>query len=132
MKTQQLSNNLRNHAANIMHQKRKLQQGIIKPLTVSAYQHNIRQYMVTDVINPIVKELNEVTGQKITFQIGTSTGFYYLLVDFKKFAVIYMPNHSTGRIFIKFLNHHGTQCTSARPLDDTCLIIEYLNKFILP
>lgn len=89
MKTQQLSNNLRNHAANIMHQKRKLQQGIIKPLTVSAYQHNIRQYMVTDVINPIVKELNEVTGQKITFQIETSTGFYYLLVDFKKFAVIY-------------------------------------------
>ena len=46
--------------------------------------------MVTDVINPIVKELNEVTGQKITFQIGTSTGFYYLLVDFKKFAVIVM------------------------------------------
>lgn len=131
MKTQQLSNNLRNHVANVMQQKRKFQLGILKPLIASSSHQQIREIMLTHVVGPIVNDLNEITGKNITFQIGKTSGFFYLLVDLKKFTVLYIPNPSTGRIFVKFLNHHGAQCSSTKPLNNTCQIVDYLNEFNL-
>ena len=102
----------------------------IRPLSHNpVISKNISSQIRTIVIDPIVKELCTTTGQNITVQHGTSTGFYYFLVEYRKFAVIYLPNPSTGRVFMKRLNSNGQQCASSEEVNNTKQIADYLKEF---
>ena len=131
MKTQQLSNKLQQLVSDAYRQERKIRMGIIPPPTPMKQQSNkISELIYKTVLKPIVNDLCQNSNHTITYQFGTSIGFYYLLVDSKKFAVMYVPNHATGIVFIKYLNHHGNQCTAPVRLTDTCQILDYLKEFL--
>lgn len=103
----------------------------IKPFAHLQITHrDIPHLMRANVVEPIVKELCIVSKQKITFQVGFATGFYTLYVDGKPFTIMYMPNLSTGLIFVKFLNKSGQLCTSPKQLNDLGQITDYLKEYI--
>lgn len=126
MNIQSLSCSLRRTITDIEHEKRKLRFGIVSSL--HAVKYNLSQLIADTVVTPIIKELSATTGRNITFQFGTSTGFFYLLVNGKRFAVLYFPNPATGRVFIKSLNGNEKQCRAQASLKDTNQLIEYLQS----
>lgn len=127
MKTQSLVRSLRELVVSIQLRKQKLRHGLITPAIPP--RQTLSQLICETVVQPIVKEVCLVSGRKITFQYGTSTGYFYLLVKYRKFAVLYIPNPASGQIYIKFLNENGAQCMPAKLLYDTDQITEYLNNF---
>ncbi|MCF2698000.1 hypothetical protein I6E67_20785, partial [Phocaeicola vulgatus] len=43
-------------------------------------------------------------------------------------AVIFLPNPGTGRVFIKYLNSNGVQCTALKELWDTEEIAGFIRQ----
>ena len=129
MNTQQLIRSLRNKVTKREQDKRRHRQGVLPVVYPARLRENLSNLISRTVVEPIVKAVSEGKGRTVSFQFGTSTGFYYLLIRQKKFAVLYVPNPASGQIFIKFLNVHGAQCTDAKVLNDTDQIVEYLNDF---
>lgn len=127
MKTQSLVRSLRELVVSIQLRKQKLRQGLIA--SAIPPRQNLSQLICETVVQPIVKEVCLVSEHKITFQHGTSTGYFYLLVKYRKFAVLYVPNPASVQIYIKFMNKNGAQCMPAKLLNDTDQITEYLNNF---
>ena len=127
MKTQPLVLSLRELIVSIQIRKQKLRQGLIVPAMPP--RQNLSQLICKTVVQPIVNQVYQVTGRNITFQYRTSTGYFYLLVKYRKFAVLYTPNPASGQIYIKFLNENGVQCGPARLLNDTDQITDYLNNY---
>lgn len=131
MKLQRLSTKLGQLVSDAYREKRKAQMGIIIPHAPYNRQSNkIPELILKTVLEPIVNDLCQNCNYTITYQFGTSISFYYLLVDSKKFAVMYVPNPATGMIFIKYLNHLGKQCTAPMRLTDTCQILDYIKEFL--
>lgn len=125
MNIQLLRRSLRRTVADIEREKHKLRLGDIFSLPV---KRNLSQLICDIVVIPIVQELSVTTGKNITYQFGTSTGFFYLLVNGKRFAVLCLPNPATGRAFIKPLNADGKQSGAQTLLYDTNQLIEHLKK----
>lgn len=129
MKIQTLSNKLRQLIFDAQYQKRKVRLGLLPP---SQYHPQSNSKLIRiNVVEPIVRDLLQNTKENITYQLGISIGFYYLLVNNKKFAIMYVPNPASGSVFIKFLNQKGKQCTASTRLQDTCQIIDYLKEFTI-
>lgn len=129
MNTQQLIRSLRNKVSKREQDKRKHRQGVLPVVYPARLRENLSHLISRTVVQPIVKAVNGSKGRYVSFQFGTSTGFYYLLIRQKRFAILYVPNPASGQIFIKFLNVHGAQCTDAKVLNDTDQIVDYLNGF---
>lgn len=127
MNIRHISNNLRRLVMEI-EQDKSMQRRGLHPYR----QHNSNELiriMTRHVVEPIIKDLCNATGLCISFQHGTSTGFYYLMAKGMKFAILHMPNPANGVILITPLNRHGKQCAPSEPLKDTFRIVDYLNKF---
>lgn len=102
----------------------------IRPFNPNQITDNdISNQIRTIIIVPIVKELCATTEQNITAQPGTSTGFYYLLANNRKFAILYLPNPDTGKVFMKRLNRNGKQCALSEQVNNTSQIADYLQVF---
>ncbi len=130
MKIQKLSNKLSHLISALHHTKRKIQMGIFPPSVSYTQQYNKMPELIRiNMVEPIVQDLRQNTNENISYQLGTSVGFYYLLVNSKKFAIMYIPNPASGAVFIKYLNQKGMQCTASMRLNDTCQIIDYLKEF---
>lgn len=129
MNTQHLVRSLRELVAKIEHDKHMVWRGIPSARLPIMMRCNLSLVISEVVIVPIVNELCR-TGRNITFQFGTSIGFFYMLVDYRKFAVLYIPNPASGQIYIKFLNEKGAQCMPSRLLNDTDQITDYLKSLI--
>ena len=89
----------------------------------------LSRIMTRQVVEPIIKDVSDATKRHISYQYGTVMGFYYLLVDGRKFAVLYIPNPGNGAIFIKSLGANGKQCAPSSTLKDTSLIVDCLHNF---
>ena len=131
MKIQTLSNKLRQLIFDAQCQKRKVRLGILPPNQYHPQHNQIPELIRINMVEPIVRDLQQNTKENIAYQLGISIGFYYLLVNNKKFAIMYVPNPAFGNIFIKFLNQKGRQCTASTRLHDTCQIIDYLKEFTI-
>lgn len=129
MNTQQLIRSLRNKVTKREQDKRKHRRGVLPVVYPARLRENLSHLISRTVVEPIVKAVNEGRERNVSFQFGTSTGFYYLLVRQRRFAVLYVPNPASGQIFIKFLNVHGAQCTDTKVLNDTNQIVDYLDDF---
>ena len=130
MKIQKLSNKLSHLISAHHHSKRKIQMGIIPPsVSCTQQQNKIPELIRINIVEPIVQDLRQNTNEDISYQLGTAIGFYYLLVNTKKFAIMHIPNPASGAVFIKYLNPKGMQCTASVRLNDTCQIIDYLKEF---
>lgn len=130
MKIQELSNKLSRLITAHHQSKQKIQMGIIPPsISCTQQQNKLPELIRTNMVEPIVKDLFQSTNENISYQLGTSVGFYYLLVNSKKFAIMYIPNPASGAVFIKYLNQKEMQCAASVRLIDTCQIIDYLKEF---
>ncbi len=125
MNIQHLCRILRNKVTEIQQEKRRQRLGITPYLPI---HKNISSLIRINVVEPIVQDLCQETGEHIIIQAGLSTGFYKLLVDGRAFIVIYVPNPASGLIYVKYLNNQGLQCAPAKQLNDTSQIISYLKK----
>lgn len=128
MKIQTLSNKLSQLISNANRQKREIRLGILPPTHYNQQPNQISELIRITILEPIMKDLRDNTDNTISYQFGTAIGFYYLLVNNKKFAIMYVPNPASGMVFIKYLNKDGHQCTDSRRLNDTYQIIDYLKK----
>lgn len=131
MKIQALSNKLSQLISNAQRQKRKVRLGILAPNQYRAQPNQISELIRINMVEPIVRDLQLNTKKNIAYQLGTSIGFYYLLANNKKFAIMCVPNPALGIVSIKFLSQEGKQCTSSTRLYDTCQIIDYLKEFTI-
>ena len=125
MNLQYLSNELRRHILQLENNKRKYRLGV----TLIPPRDNLPKILRTKVVEPIIRDLCNTTKQNISYRQGTSIGYYYLLINNRRFAIMYIPNPATGKIFIKCLSVHGKQCSTATLLNNISQIINYLNKF---
>lgn len=127
MDIQPLSNTLRQLVMKVKQDKNKQRRGGLpyQPHTVI----KLSQIMARQIVEPIIKDVSNTTQRYISYQHGTSIGFYFLLVDGRKFVVLYIPNPGSGAIFIKPLNCNGKQCAPSSPLKDTSSIVDCLRNF---
>lgn len=127
MNTQHLSNTLRQLIRKIEHSKKQQRQGLCPYHSHTATE--LSQVMTQQVLKPIIEDVSATVKRHISYQYGTSIGFYYLLVDGRKFAVLCIPNPRSGTIFIKPLNSHGKQCAPSSLLKNTSSIVDCLYNF---
>lgn len=134
MDIKQLGHSLSQKIVQSQRKSREQRLGIrqFEPTCFTFTNNNISKLIQTTVIEPIIKELGRTVEQTITYQCGTSIGFYYLLADNKKFAILYTPNPATGRFFMKRLNSKGMQCAAQELINNTCQITDYLKEFNAP
>lgn len=130
MNTQHLARSLREHVTKMEYDKRMVRRGIPYIHLPTVPRRSLSLVICEMIVLPIVNELCRDTGQIITFQYGTSTGFFYLMLKSRKFAILYIPNPASGQIYIKFLNEKGAQCMPSRLLNDTDQITDYLKSLI--
>lgn len=128
MNTQHLVCSFRELVAKMEYDRRMVRRSISSVWLPAIMRRNLSQVTSEVVVVPIVNELCRA-GRSITFQFGISTGFFYMMVDYRRFAVLYIPKPALGRIYIKFLNEKGAQCMPSGLLNDTDQITDYLNKF---
>ena len=127
MKTQPLINTLRRLVSEIELDKSRQRQGL-RPFRPHD-SNEITHIITNQVISPIIKDLCITTRRRISYQHGSSVGFYYLLVDGRRFTILYIPNPGSGTILLKPLNWHGNQCAPTLPLNDTSVIVALLENF---
>ena len=62
------------------------------------------------------------------FSTGILAHFSISIYRNRPFAVIFLPNPGTGRVFIKYLNSNGVQCTALKELWDTEEIAGFIRQ----
>ena len=129
MDIKQISRSLSQIIALNQRKKRAQQLGINPFAHTHTSANDVSRQIQIIVIDPIIKEIYRMVEQNITYQLGTSIGFYYLLANNRKFAVLYIPNPATGRIFMKRLNSNGMQCAPSEEVHNICQITDYLKEF---
>ena len=76
---------------------------------------------------PITNDLCRETSKAIRYR-QTLTGSFALLYRDRPFAVIFLPNPGTGRVFIKYLNSNSVQCSALKELRDTDEIAGFIRQ----
>ena len=128
MNIQHLIRRISNLITNREREMRKQRLGIA-PFNPVPPKNNVQHLIQTNVIEPIVRELCSATKESITYQVGLSTGYYKLLINGKPFIIVYIPNLTAGKVYVKFLNHKEKQCAESAPLIDTSQIVGYLETY---
>lgn len=89
---------------------------------------SIPQIIRIVLIEPVVKELCRKTGKDVRYQHYDLEGYFRLLLREKPFAVIFLPNPGNGRVFVKFLNACGRQCSPMKELHNTDVLVSFLRE----
>lgn len=109
-------------------QKRIWQTGLAQSMYKPPLTNSIPQIIQTALIEPVTKELCRQTGKDIRYQPYGLEGYFRLLLDGKPFAAISLPNPGTGRVFVKFLNACGRQCSPMKELHNTDVLVSFLRE----
>ncbi|WP_373155390.1 hypothetical protein [Bacteroides cellulosilyticus] len=128
MNIQHLIRRISNLITNREREIRKQRLGIA-PFNPVPSGNNVQYLIQTNVIEPIVRELCSTTKENITYQVGLATGYYKLLINGKSFVIVYIPNLTASKVYVKFLNHNERQCAKSVPLIDTNQIVDYLETY---
>ncbi len=109
-------------------QKRMWQTGLAQVMRKPPLAGSIPQIIRTVLIEPVVKELCRKTGKDVRYQHYGLEGYFRLLLRGKPFAVISLPNPGNGRVFVKFLDACGRQCSPMKELHNTDVLVSFLRE----
>jgi len=104
------------------------QTGLARTMRKPPLAGSIPQIIRTVLIEPVVKELCRKTGKDVRYQPYGLEGYFRLLLRGKPFAVISLPNPGNGRVFVKFLDACGRQCSPMKELYNTDVLVSFLRE----
>lgn len=79
--------------------------------------------------SPCPDNRRPLQGNRQGHPLQTNTyGQFHIIIQEQAFAVIFLPNPGTGRVFIKYLNSNGVQCTALKELWDTEEIAGFIRR----
>lgn len=86
----------------------------------------VQQYLVI----PLCQTLSKQTGSKVTFKSGVSPNFFWMETNYRRFAILSLPNPTTSRAFIQYLNRKGQVCSERQEIHNTLQpICDYIKLF---
>lgn len=109
------------------HRERMWKTGPAQAMGLPPKKGSVHRIIETVLLVPITDDLYRETGKVIRYR-QTLTGSFTLLYRNRPFAVIFLPNPGTGRVFIKYLNSNGVQCTALKELWDTDEIAGFIRQ----
>lgn len=127
MKIHSLCGRLRMRVCDFERRERMWKTGPAQAMRLSPQKGSVPEIIETVLLVPITNDLCRETGKVIRYS-QTLTGNFTLLYRNRPFAVIFLPNPGTGRVFIKYLNPNGVQCTALKELRDTDEIAEFIRQ----
>ncbi|MDB1018577.1 hypothetical protein PL683_01910 [Phocaeicola vulgatus] len=127
MKIHSLCGRLRMRVCDFERRERMWKTGLAQAMRLSPPKGSVPEIIETVLLVPITNDLCRKTGKAIRYR-QTLAGSFTLLYGNRPFAVIFLPNPRTGRIFIKYLNSNGVQCTALKELWDTDEIAEFISR----
>ena len=108
MKIHSLRGRLHMQICDFEHRERMWKTGPAQAMGLPPKKGSVHRIIETVLLVPITDDLYRETGKVIRYR-QTLTGSFTLLYRNRPFAVIFLPNPGTGRVFIKYLNSNGVQ-----------------------
>lgn len=108
--------------------RRMWQTGLAQAMRLSPPSNDILKIIETRLLEPVVKELGRKTGQDIRYRVLSRDTCFHLLCKEREFAIISLPNPSTGRVFIQYLNENARRASPLRELRNTDEISSFLQE----
>lgn len=108
--------------------KRMWQTGLAQAMRLSPPSNDIRKIIETRLLEPVIRELGRKTGQDIRYRALSRDTSFHLLCKGREFAIICLPNPSTGRVFIQYLNENARRASPLRELRNTDEISSFLRE----
>lgn len=105
--------------------KRMWQMGLAQAMHQPPLTESIPEIIETKLLEPLSRELRRQTGRDIRYR-RISLNAFQLLDGGKPFARLSLPNPGTGRVFIRYLDPCGRQCTPTKELRNTDEITGHL------
>ena len=96
-------------------------------MRLSPPKGSVPEIIETLLLVPITNDLCRETSKALRYR-QTLTGSFALLYRDRPFAVIFLPNPGTGRVFIKYLNSNSVQCSALKELRDTDEIAGFIRQ----
>ena len=127
MKIHSLCGRLRMQICDFERRERMWKTGLAQAMRLSPLKGSVQEIIETLLLVPITNTLCRETGKVIRYR-QTLTGSFTLLYRNRPVAVIFLPNPGTGRVFIKYLNSNGVQCTALKELWDTDEIAGFIRQ----
>ena len=108
--------------------KRMWQTGLAQAMYKPPVTNSIPRIIEMRLLEPITREFCRKTGQNIHYRRLVPDTRFHLLCQSKPFALISLPNPSTGRVFIQYLNESARRASPLRELRNTDEISSFLQE----
>lgn len=109
-------------------QKRMWQTGLAGAMRKPPLTNSIPKIIRTVLIEPVTKELCRKTGKDVRYRHYGPEGHFHLLLKGKPFALISLPIPGNGRVFVRFQDACGRQCSPMRELHNTDVLVSFLRE----
>ena len=126
MNIQPLCSRIRLEICGFEHRKRMWQTGLAQAMHKPPVTDSISRIIEMRLLEPITRELCRKTERNIYYRRLVLDTRFHLLCQGKPFALISLPNPSTGRVFIQYLNESARRVSSLRELRNTDEISSFL------
>lgn len=127
MKIHSLCGRLRMRICDFESRERMWKTGLAQAMRLSPPKGSVPEIIETLLLVPITNDLCRETSKAIRYR-QTLTGSFALLYRDRPFAVIFLLNPGTGRVFIKYLNSNSVQCSALKELRDTDEIAGFIRQ----
>ena len=128
MNIQPLCSRIRLETCDFERRKRMWQNALAPAMYNPPATHSIPPIIEMRLLEPITREFCRKTGQNIHYRRLVPDTRFHLLCQSKPFALISLPNPSTGRVFIQYLNESARRASPLRELRNTDEISSFLQE----
>ena len=128
MNIQPLCSRIRLETCDFERRKRMWQTGHAQAMYKPPVTNSIPRVIEMRLLEPITREFCRKTGQNIHYRRLVPDTRFHLLCQSKPFALISLPNPSTGRVFIQYLNESARRASPLRELRNTDEISSFLQE----
>lgn len=128
MNIQPLCSRIRLETCDFERRKRMWQAGLAQAMYKPPVTNSIPRIIEMRLLEPITREFCRKTGQNIHYRRLVPDTRFHLLCQSKPFALISLPNPSTGRVFIQYLNENARRASPLRELRNTDEISSFLQE----
>lgn len=128
MNIQPLCSRIRLETCDFERRKRMWQTGLAQAMYKPPVTNSIPRIIEMRLLEPITREFCRKAGQNIHYRRLVPDTRFHLLCQSKPFALISLPNPSTGRVFIQYLNESARRASPLRELRNTDEISSFLQE----
>ena len=128
MNIQPLCSRIRLETCDFERRKRMWQTGLAQAMYKPPVTNSIPRIIEMRLLEPITREFCRKTGQNIHYRRLVPDTRFHLLCQSTPFALISLPNPSTGRVFIQYLNESARRASPLRELRNTDEISSFLQE----